>query len=180
VTLHAVVDTNVLVSRLGWQGPPASVVHAALRGRIQAVTSQELLDELRRVLEYPRLLSVLRIAGLTAAEVVELVTEVSIVWCGHAVARGRPRRPLPRRVNCVCVAELRGDDVDGLILPTPLIAPDLLTARYRHQIRVLSTPVLWSMLVAASDASRMTLGVQADASVARTDCQGTTPPSTQQ
>ncbi len=79
MTLRAVVDTNVLVSGLGWEGPPAVVVDAALRRRIQPVTSQELLDELRRVLKYPRLSSVLRTAGLTAAEVVELVTDASVV-----------------------------------------------------------------------------------------------------
>ena len=79
MTLRAVVDTNVLVSGFGWAGPPATVVDAGLRGRIQPVTSQELLDEVRRVLEYPRLSSVLRTAGLTTAEVVALVTEASIV-----------------------------------------------------------------------------------------------------
>jgi uncharacterized protein len=79
VTLRAVVDTNVLVSGLGWEGPPAAVVDAALRGKIQLVTSKELLDELRRVLEYPRLSSVLRTAGLTAAELVALVSDASVV-----------------------------------------------------------------------------------------------------
>lgn len=51
MTLRAVVDTNVLVSGLGWRGPPATVVDAALRGSIQLVTSQALLDELLRVPE---------------------------------------------------------------------------------------------------------------------------------
>lgn len=79
MTLRAVVDTNVLVSGLGWPGPPATVVDAALSGGIQLVTSQPLLEELRRVLEYPRLSMVLRTTGLAAGEVVALVTEASIV-----------------------------------------------------------------------------------------------------
>jgi putative PIN family toxin of toxin-antitoxin system len=79
VTLRAVVDTNVLVSGLGWAGPPATVVDAALSGSIQLVTTQPLLEELRRVLEYPRLSTVLRTTGLTAAEIVALVADASVV-----------------------------------------------------------------------------------------------------
>ena len=54
------------------------MVDAALRGNIQLVTSQALLDELLRVLEYPRLSTVLRTAGLTA-EVTTLITGASVV-----------------------------------------------------------------------------------------------------
>ncbi len=79
MTLRAVVDTNVLVSGLGWSGPPATVVDAALSGGIQLVTSQPLLDELRRVLKYPRLSTVLRATGLTADEMVALVADASVV-----------------------------------------------------------------------------------------------------
>ena len=105
MTLRAVVDTNVLVSGLGWEGPPAAVVDAALRGRIQSVTNQELIDELRRVLEYPRLSSVLRTAGLTAAEVVELVTAASVVLgCSREPERRRTAGPSLRR-ETVCAAK---------------------------------------------------------------------------
>lgn len=53
----AVLDTNVLVSGLLFGGVPKRVIDAALEGRYLVVTSQHQLDELRRVLDYPRLAS---------------------------------------------------------------------------------------------------------------------------
>jgi putative PIN family toxin of toxin-antitoxin system len=58
VTLRAVLDTNVLVSGLGWSGPSARIVDAVLVGRCTLITSAPLLDELRRVLAYPKLAAV--------------------------------------------------------------------------------------------------------------------------
>lgn len=76
---RAVVDTNVLVSGFGWSGPPAAVVDAVLAGRIQLVTSPPLLEELRRVLSYPRLAVVVARTGLTPAELVDLIRDASVV-----------------------------------------------------------------------------------------------------
>ncbi|MBW3578590.1 MAG: putative toxin-antitoxin system toxin component, PIN family [Actinobacteria bacterium] len=52
---RAVLHTNTWVSGLGWSGPPGDVVEAAPAGRFEVVTSPALLDELRRVLAYPKL-----------------------------------------------------------------------------------------------------------------------------
>jgi putative PIN family toxin of toxin-antitoxin system len=79
VTRRTAVDTNVLVSGLGWSGPPAEVVDALLSGRLQLVTSEPLLSELWRVLDYPRLASVVARTGRTAAQLVDLIREVSVV-----------------------------------------------------------------------------------------------------
>ena len=49
------LDTNTWVSGLGWGGPPGDVVEAALAARSEIVTRPALLDELRRVLSYPKL-----------------------------------------------------------------------------------------------------------------------------
>ncbi len=67
MTRRTAVDTNVLVSGLGWSGPPAELVDALLNGRLQLVTSEALLTELGRVLGYPRLASVVARTGRTAA-----------------------------------------------------------------------------------------------------------------
>jgi len=49
--ISAVVDTNVLVSDLGWaRSPPAKVVEAMLAGRFLLVSSPSLLAELDAVL----------------------------------------------------------------------------------------------------------------------------------
>lgn len=71
MTPRAVLDTNVLVSGLGWPGPPATILDAASDGRLVLVTSAPLLAELRRVLAYPKLAKVIhgaaQLADLIAA-----------------------------------------------------------------------------------------------------------------
>jgi uncharacterized protein len=59
VTPRVVLDSNVIVSGLGWSGPPARVLDALLGGRLTLVTSPPLLAELRRVFAYPKLAKVL-------------------------------------------------------------------------------------------------------------------------
>jgi len=48
--MRVVLDTNVLISALFWGGQPRRLVDLAIAGRIQAITSPELLGELERVL----------------------------------------------------------------------------------------------------------------------------------
>lgn len=49
-----VLDSNILVSALGWRGPPHEVYVLARGESLELVTSQPLLDELERVLRYPK------------------------------------------------------------------------------------------------------------------------------
>jgi putative PIN family toxin of toxin-antitoxin system len=56
---RAVLDTNTIVSGIGWGGPPGAVLDAALAGHFEIITSPALLDELRRVLSYPKLQAVI-------------------------------------------------------------------------------------------------------------------------
>lgn len=53
--ISVVLDTNTLVSGMGWSGPPAKVVDAVLAGELILVSSPPLLAELKRVLAYPKL-----------------------------------------------------------------------------------------------------------------------------
>lgn len=73
--IRAVLDTNTIVSGLGWGGPPGAVLDAALAGDFEIVTSPALLDELRRVLGYPKLQTVIGDAG----ELIELLALAAIV-----------------------------------------------------------------------------------------------------
>jgi len=50
-----ILDTNVLISALGWPGPPATILKGCLQGRYIFRTSPDLLAELVRVLRYPKL-----------------------------------------------------------------------------------------------------------------------------
>lgn len=69
--MRVVLDTNVVVSGLLM---PASLAGALLRfggeGRLQLVTSQPLIDELARVLAYPKIARRLRISAAECAAVV--------------------------------------------------------------------------------------------------------------
>lgn len=53
--MRVVLDTNTLVSGIGWEGPPGDILTSLREGRHQLVTSPDLLDELTSVLRYPRL-----------------------------------------------------------------------------------------------------------------------------
>jgi uncharacterized protein len=70
VTPRAVLDTNVIVSGLGWPGQSAQILDAALDGRLVLVSSPPLLAELRRVLGYPKLAKVIT-GGTQLADLVE-------------------------------------------------------------------------------------------------------------
>jgi uncharacterized protein len=85
VTPRVVLDSNVIVSGLGWSGPPARIVDTALDGRLVLLTSEPLLAELRRVLAYPKLAKMIdeaeRLADLVAAssEVVQTTSVLAVV-----------------------------------------------------------------------------------------------------
>ena len=53
--IWAVLDTNTLVSGLGWYGAPSRVVDLAVRGRFILISSRPLLDELAEVIQRPKL-----------------------------------------------------------------------------------------------------------------------------
>lgn len=59
MTRRAVLDSNVIVSGLGWSGTPARILASVLSGELTLVTSSPLLAELRRVLAYPKLAKVI-------------------------------------------------------------------------------------------------------------------------
>ncbi len=67
--ISAVYDTNVLISGLFWRGKPRQVIHLARTGQVDAVTCQELLDELRDVLTRPD--KPFRLSASEAAGVIE-------------------------------------------------------------------------------------------------------------
>lgn len=74
--IWAVLDTNVLVSGLGWSGGlPARILDEALAGRFLLVTNPPLLSELRRVLAYPKL----RRAFPDPEAILGLLEEVAVV-----------------------------------------------------------------------------------------------------
>jgi uncharacterized protein len=75
VTGRAVLDSNVIVSGLGWSGAPALIVEAVLADELVLVTSPPLLAELRRVLAYPKLAKAIP-EGPRLADLIEMSSVV--------------------------------------------------------------------------------------------------------
>lgn len=83
--ITVVLDTNTLVSGLGWSGAPSVIVDGVLAGALLMVSSPPLLAELERVLAYPKLAHVFsdpstiaRRIG-TVADVVEPAGTLAVV-----------------------------------------------------------------------------------------------------
>jgi uncharacterized protein len=110
VTPRVVLDSNVIVSGLGWSGPPARILDAALDGRLVLVTSPPLLAELRRILGYPKLAKVLdgeqRLADLVEASGV-VVLPIRVI---AAVSDESDNRVLEAAVEGAADYIVSGDD----------------------------------------------------------------------
>ncbi len=52
--LRVVLDTNVLISAIGWRGNPRKVLTLCIEGKVGLLQSQETLKELKRVLQRER------------------------------------------------------------------------------------------------------------------------------
>ena len=48
------LDTNILVSALGWEGNPKKVFEAVVAGKADLVISEALIAELSKTLDYPK------------------------------------------------------------------------------------------------------------------------------
>jgi uncharacterized protein len=75
VTRSTVLDSNVIVSGLGWSGAPARIMDAVLVGKLVLITSLPLLAELRRVLAYPKLVRAIP-DGPRLADLIEMSSVV--------------------------------------------------------------------------------------------------------
>lgn len=51
---RVVFDTNVLISALGWDAKPETCLEQVLHGPMAGYISPAMLDELQRVMDYPR------------------------------------------------------------------------------------------------------------------------------
>ncbi len=72
--MRVVLDTNVLVSGIARpRSTPGEVVAAWRDARFDLVVSEALLEELRRVLRYPRVLALLKRNGVSEADIEDLL-----------------------------------------------------------------------------------------------------------
>ncbi|MBI5390884.1 putative toxin-antitoxin system toxin component, PIN family [Candidatus Woesearchaeota archaeon] len=54
-TKKVVVDTNVLISALGWEGKPGNILQMVVENKRELIISHQQMKELERVLSYPKL-----------------------------------------------------------------------------------------------------------------------------
>ncbi|MFY9484459.1 MAG: putative toxin-antitoxin system toxin component, PIN family [Patescibacteria group bacterium] len=66
-----VLDTNVIVSALLWKGAPRAIFDLAEQGTISIATSKSIIDELTKVLDYPRLHDAIARHGLVKNQIIE-------------------------------------------------------------------------------------------------------------
>ena len=48
------LDSNIFISALGWKGKPRVIFDKCLHGELELITSADQLDELMRVMDYPK------------------------------------------------------------------------------------------------------------------------------
>ena len=51
---RVVIDTNILISAIGWDAKPEECLEMVFDGKIQAFATQPMIDELSEVLEYDK------------------------------------------------------------------------------------------------------------------------------
>ncbi len=49
------LDTNIIISAFGWEGKPKEIFRKITDGKVRLITSNAQLDEIKRVVQYPRL-----------------------------------------------------------------------------------------------------------------------------
>lgn len=126
MTRRAVLDSNVIVSGLGWSGAPARIVEAVLAGELVLVTSSPLLAELRRVLAYPKLAKVIP-DGPRLADLVEMSSVVVEPMDAFAVVEDESdNRILEAAVAASVDYIVSGDDhllTLGIFQDIPILTP---------------------------------------------------------
>jgi len=53
-TTKVTLDTNILISALGWRGNPHRILQKVINKEIELFVSHEQFEELARVLDYPK------------------------------------------------------------------------------------------------------------------------------
>jgi len=81
--IRAVLDTNVILSALLFSGPTGGLVKAWQTGRFQLLLSRAILEEILRVLAYPKF-------HLTEGEIRGLVEEELIPFAETVITRRQP------------------------------------------------------------------------------------------
>ena len=70
-----ILDTNVLISALGWRGIPRTLLRNVIEGKIELVISNKQFNELLKVLDYPKF----KFASEQKKRFVSILLEIAIL-----------------------------------------------------------------------------------------------------
>ncbi|HEX6374348.1 MAG TPA: putative toxin-antitoxin system toxin component, PIN family [Allosphingosinicella sp.] len=117
-----VLDTNVVVSAILWEGNPGQLLAKAENGEVRLYTSRALLDELEDALGRSKLAKRVALTGLGVADMVASYRQVATVKRLKPLDRTYSRDPDDDHV-IACALAVRADflvtgDVDLLSLGT--------------------------------------------------------------
>jgi uncharacterized protein len=75
--VRIVIDTNVMLSGLFWQGTPHALLSLARDGRVELITSPDLLNEFADVIQRPKFAGILQRTSRTPAKVIAELRQLS-------------------------------------------------------------------------------------------------------
>jgi putative PIN family toxin of toxin-antitoxin system len=85
--MRVVLDTNVLISAfVSSKGAPAQIFDLWREGKLEIVTSQEAIDEIKRVITYPRIRGRLRYRDEQVQQFLSLLKEYAVFLENLSVA----------------------------------------------------------------------------------------------
>ena len=128
--IKVVLDTNLWVAAWLWRGIPQRLIELAQERQIISCTSLEILQELKKVLSYPKLQKQLSLIAYNQEDILMGTKEISIIY----------------PIETVNIPELRDSD-DTIILATAIAAQanviisgdkDLLTLTTYQNISILN------------------------------------------
>jgi putative PIN family toxin of toxin-antitoxin system len=125
-----VLDTNVLVSALIWQGTPRDLLEQGFAAGVRFHGSSALLAELRAVLYYPKLLEIARKRKLDPAALFDAARAILCVSESPPLPAPVSRDPDDDAVLACALAAKAGLIVSG--------DKDLLTFEHFHHIPIVS------------------------------------------
>jgi len=84
--VEAVLDTNVLISGVLWKGIPFQLLQWAENRKLAIYTSHEILEEVHRVLHYPKFRKYIHNMGVSSNDLfTKLISLCTIVRVTHTV-----------------------------------------------------------------------------------------------
>ncbi len=113
--MRVVLDTNVVVSGLLWDGKPERLIEAAGEGSLTLVTSEALIAELSGILDRAKFAAKLEQKNLTVAQIVARYLELAEIIEAAPIDEARLRDPDDLTVLACAVAAnadamVSGDD----------------------------------------------------------------------